>query len=92
MRKSIFGLLTTDFTDWYENEVVGSLTEVVTDLTQLTPLTSRLLGESLVDAIAVHISMDLGCDINQFCTMTVVYESYKIDHHFSLKDITKELQ
>lgn len=91
MRKSIFGLLTNDFTDWEENEV-GSVTEIVTDLTQLTPLANKLLDESLVDASAIHISMSLGCDIKHFCTITVVYETHEVDHHFSLKDITKELQ
>lgn len=91
MRKSVFGLLTNDFTDWFENEL-GSITEVVTNLDHLTPLTRRLLGESLVDAIVVHISMSLCCDMNRFCTITVVYESYEVDHHFSLKDIAKELQ
>lgn len=47
MRKSIFGLLANDFTDWHENEV-GSVTEIVTDLTQLTPLANKLLGGIII--------------------------------------------
>lgn len=90
MRKSIFGLLTTDFSGWYENET-GSVTEIVSNLDNLTPLARRLLGDSVVDASAVHINLNLGCDIKHFCTMTVVYEAYEVDHHFSLKDLTKEL-
>lgn len=90
MRKSVFGLLTNDFTDWYENEA-GSLTEVVTNFDHLTPLANKLLDESLLDATHVCITMSLGCDIEYFCTVTVVYEVYEVDHHFSLKDLVKEL-